>query len=635
MKLERVDIKNFRSIQDQALGFDRGLQILVGINEAGKSNVIKAISLLDENTEFDKDDIRDPGHEEDAVTSSFVRFVFKVDKDEIRKAHDALGTQVLAKSKGSKIIDIGKKSLTLEEFCNSRDELLYIANLVAETRKLIGWRLSGPKFRIHGHWKKVVEPSPGVLVTSNDEEIDLDEYKIINTKDYSDIPKEYLEDLTVGKLSTLFDNALVEVCEEKIPATIFWKYSEKNLLPGRISYSTFVASPDSCVPLKNMFALAGYPNPTKTLETAEEKTNGVRNILRKVGQNTTDHMQKVWPEWKKQKVSLYQNGDFIEAGIEDEYNVYSLSRRSDGFKRFFTFLLMISAQSKTEDIYHNVILIDEPDIGLHPSGVQYLREELIKISKNNLLLVSTHSIFMIDKTIIDRHLIVEKKAEVTEFKKVESSNIQDEEVILKALGYSLYDLLKPKNIIFEGWRDKHVFSMFTRSAKGKALLDKNKLLGVGLLHAMGVKDVGRIANTCENFMRKYLIITDSDTPAKQRQRQFDGEGVWLCYDEIDGIEAVTTEDFIFTPVINKAIAYVLKLNGVKATIEVPDTMTKDKIAHVKREVSAIFRDKEKTASYMNLIKERITETVKSSDLDDSYSDVCKKLIDSLFEVEAA
>ena len=49
MKLEKVRIKNFRSIADLSISFDMNCKFLVGINEAGKSNILRALSLLDSN----------------------------------------------------------------------------------------------------------------------------------------------------------------------------------------------------------------------------------------------------------------------------------------------------------------------------------------------------------------------------------------------------------------------------------------------------------------------------------------------------------------------------------------------------------------------------------------------------------
>ena len=46
MKLTRIEIKNFRSIKDAKISFDHNCLILLGKNEAGKSNVLKAVAAV-------------------------------------------------------------------------------------------------------------------------------------------------------------------------------------------------------------------------------------------------------------------------------------------------------------------------------------------------------------------------------------------------------------------------------------------------------------------------------------------------------------------------------------------------------------------------------------------------------------
>lgn len=46
MKLDRIVISNFRSIKDTTIFFDSNCKILIGKNEAGKSNVLKVIAAV-------------------------------------------------------------------------------------------------------------------------------------------------------------------------------------------------------------------------------------------------------------------------------------------------------------------------------------------------------------------------------------------------------------------------------------------------------------------------------------------------------------------------------------------------------------------------------------------------------------
>ena len=54
----------------------------------------------------------------------------------------------------------------------------------------------------------------------------------------------------------------------------------------------------------------------------------------------------------------------------------------------------------------SLILIDEPEIGLHPSSAEDLKNTLIKLSQYNTIVYATHSISMIDTESIENNLIL-------------------------------------------------------------------------------------------------------------------------------------------------------------------------------------------------------------------------------------
>ena len=345
-----------------------------------------------------------------------------------------------------------------------------------------------------------------------------------------------------------------------------------------------------------------------SITDAQSKTNGVRNLLRKLSDNATKHLNSVWPEYKSISINLCENGDNIEMGIEDTFNIYSLSRRSDGFKRFITFLLMISAKVKADYLSNTIILIDEPDIGLHPTGVKFLREELEKISKKNTVIVSSHSIFMIDKERVDRHLIVKKNDEVTQVTIGSVSDILDEEVIYRALGFSLVDLLKQNNIIFEGWCDKHTFQRWLKSKSVNSNI-KNQWKDIGLTHALGAKDIARVAGMLESFGRNYFIITDSDQPSLEWKDKFKGDGEWLTFKDLGFENKETIEDFLDQKYVDSMIKRVLQKEQVDADIsfeECPNFNAKIKLIKTKMALS-----KAEAGRLSKLIKNQIFEELPS------------------------
>ena len=95
MKLEQVHIKNYRSIADLEFNFDINCKILVGINEVGKSNILRALSLLDESTEIDSNDRREPLEDEPYDETSNIDFLLRFDAYEIRLLCDAVKKKLL------------------------------------------------------------------------------------------------------------------------------------------------------------------------------------------------------------------------------------------------------------------------------------------------------------------------------------------------------------------------------------------------------------------------------------------------------------------------------------------------------------------------------------------------------------
>jgi hypothetical protein len=562
MKLNRCEIRNFRSIKYINFSFDNNFICLVGLNEAGKSNILKALSFLDSSQIPDNLDIRLPDHEEEPVKDSHVWFIFTLDNFEQEEVLKLVGQTFEKFSPDAKIIKNGNKKLSMMEIVKYHKEGLYCVDIIEKTKDarywsaFAGWEMIGDWREIPDNWAKksqLENPQAQYIEVSADESLKND---------------SALKQISSTNINGIVGRAIISIINREIPASIKWKYESSHVLPGVIAIAGFVEKPASCEPLKNMFELAGYSDAAVAIATSQKNDPefGMKNLLRRVSSSATTHLHSVWPEYKKLKIKLEENGTNIKAFIEDEHNAYSLDRRSDGFKRFLTFLLMISVKVKSETLSNTLLIIDEPDIALHPSGAVFLRKELMKISKTNKVVIATHSIFMIDKERIDRNIIVKKDSECTTMVSDYSASMLDEEVIFKALGYSLYDLLKEKNLVFEGWTDKSTFAKWIKSMEGKRKYSEWQK--IGLIHSIGSKDVGRVANDLENLERKYLIITDSDQPSIEAQKRFSGQGTWITYKDLGYSIQETIEDFIEKNYVIESIKKTAQLDGLGYPTEI-------------------------------------------------------------------
>jgi AAA15 family ATPase/GTPase len=62
-------------------------------------------------------------------------------------------------------------------------------------------------------------------------------------------------------------------------------------------------------------------------------------------------------------------------GIDISRYKFEVDKRSDGFKQFVSIILNLSIENETGVLNNKVILLDEPETHLHPSGQKYLRNE--------------------------------------------------------------------------------------------------------------------------------------------------------------------------------------------------------------------------------------------------------------------
>ena len=641
MKLDRVQISNFRSIKELEIKFDPSCLVLVGINESGKSNILKALALLDDGNDPTKEDIRVPLRNEPKIedNDSYVRFIFRLDEQEVDGIIEVISQKVLSENKNQVIAQFNGGDLDLRAFCLQRGQTgnykVFISN---KDRYAVTW-LINKGYKILSSWKKLTDACPADFLIKNKsgEELLLANQDLIYGPDYENIPAEYLVDANIKDLDNLVTDAVTKIVDEEKSECLFWKYDENYVLPSSIVIKDFSNNPDSCIPLKNMFVMAEYENIEdiqKAMSGAtEEDPHPFANLLDAVADKTNEYFHGAWKEYKNVSFQLRQNGNNIDISVQEK-NRFSFAKRSDGFKRFISFLLMISLNVKKGSLKGDLLLIDEPDLFLHPSGARYLRDELIRISKTNYVVYSTHSIFMIDNKKIDRHILVKKENEETSINIASDSNFADEEVIHNALGCSVFDNLNKKNIIFEGWRDKKLFRTAISKLPNKYKVLKSVFKDIGSCHANGVKHIKSITPILELAQREYFIISDSDAPAKEKQKEYmkeRGTGLWKRYDEIlPGTKEITGEDFIEIKTIEKALKEIkLKYSQLVNTDPQFDD-TRGILFAIKEWLNKNGLSKD-SKYIIEGLKDYIFDNLKPSDIKDEYYDLITelaKIIDS-------
>ena len=171
----------------------------------------------------------------------------------------------------------------------------------------------------------------------------------------------------------------------------------------------------------------------------------------------------------------------------------------------------MSLETENRERKNELILIDEPEVHLHPSGIRDLAKELLKIGRNNYVFLATHSPFMIDKTHKERHFIVKKDNKaITKLKRIkESDNIIDDEVLREAFGLDVYkDLLNPHSLIVEGASDKVILQ------KAFACLGYDK---IGITNGHGNNITTLVSKLNYDDIRILVVLDDDEDGRKDKK----------------------------------------------------------------------------------------------------------------------
>lgn len=225
---------------------------------------------------------------------------------------------------------------------------------------------------------------------------------------------------------------------------VFWKSSPEYLILEEIDLPTFATNPlQVSVPLLNCFKLAGIEQ-DKIQEIVASLTSSVpiNNLQEKLSDLVTQHINSVWPEHPI-KIKFQISSNKITLLIEDEgvqYSAKTTSQRSDGFRQFVSFLLTLSVENHKSQLSNTILLIDEPEVHLHPPAQINLLNELIQITKNkrnNIVFFATHSNYLIDKKNLDRcYKVIKHENQKTVLEKIAKTTSSYAEV-----NYDVFDIV--------------------------------------------------------------------------------------------------------------------------------------------------------------------------------------------------
>lgn len=581
MELDRVIIQNFRSVKSAVLKFDHNCMVLVGKNEAGKSNILKAIAAVFGAYSVTNKDRRKKIDNE-KIAEYFVQAVFILNEGDIKE---------VAKRFNKKFFNAN-----LVRFKGSNTLTDFIRYVFCEF--LIELDIADKSKPFFTYWEGFASEF------SFDRPLYIDNNSIYEEqfdRDPLDLGDELL-------------TIVIELYQENSVRCNYWQYDNSQLLPSSVDIEQFISRPYTVKALENIFIMCGREEVKDEFDNAMLEDGDYANLLEQLSQTTTQIFQKIWKDFKGTQIQLQQNGTEILIKVANKAK-YSFEDRSDGFKKFISILLMLSTQSRANKLKdRDLILIDEPDQSLYPTSARFLRDELLEMSKKSKIIYSTHSQYMIDSSTIDRHIIVEKIDDITQLTKQESNaSYSSDELLLNAIGSSIFECLKTKNLIFEGYLDKALFDKYCAFYK-----KGNDFKDYGMVYLGGISGAETLVQLLMLANKKFVIVADSDETSKNKRVDFAKnypayKDNWLAYGDVCNTIS-TMEDFLS----NDAIEVVLKKSDTAFVFD----GEKNAIQNIEKVVA---KDKEKKQA----IKNELMKDLKKEQIKDEYNNYLEKLKDKL------
>jgi len=515
MRIKSINIKNFKSLKDitipiQSYGegaYKSNTTFLVGVNESGKSAILEAISLI--NGGFDEIDYESYCHLESQEKDNN-DIHLEVLLDDIAFLQNEIIEQINLDEefrKKIKIIDVRKYLHKNDVYCYSEYNITINNDL-----PFYKYIINKEQMTVTTGSKPQTVETIGLLSEINniEEEITQENARNFLKENQVLLSKEVLE----KKLANFLESTL----NQNMPKIQIWRPRPQYLINDTIDLEKFKENPNISIPLRNIFFINGKTTNNEiklSVERALADQARCDELREKMEETTTKYINKIWKEHSiKIKISI--NATNCKVLIEDKdkkYIYYKMEQRSEGFKQFISLILSLSAQNNSNTLKGNIILIDEPEIHLHPSGIRYMRDEILKIGENNHVFVATHSNYMVDTNVRERHWIVTKEKAETKISQMnEDYNFTDDKVLSAAFGLNIFkELLPPNIIIVEGSDDKEIISHAVH------LLDKTFFCSIK--GAGGASKIPAFAKLLMEEMIKPFIIFDADNDGNDKKRK--------------------------------------------------------------------------------------------------------------------
>jgi AAA ATPase domain len=431
MKLEAFRVQNYKRVEDTGWTTCRDLTVLVGKNEAGKSAVLKGLSKIKPSDQEGYDGLREfPRHrytsEFDSQDWPVASVRLRLDDDDkadlvgvAPELADVTTAEITRHYSGRRTVGFDPpprmttvtRAVAADAADQARKHL--VAAIAPDGR---GDELRGIKDNIDAALQQHVNelPEQGEITVAQAEALLRLVTQFINEawqKECLDSAAEPLRELVeLSSAAAKHAQARTWVVNRMPQFVYFDRY---DVLDSAIHIPTFLGQ------------LANTPNAprVRTTHCLVRQVGLDLALLNQLGQHqpgtpedaqvrrqiderairmssASQAMTSKFAEWWLQRRHAFHyqlDADYMRVWVSDDLNSseIELDQRSAGMQYFFSFFLVFLVEAEDAHV-NSILLLDEPGTSLHGTAQAKIVEFLRKLSKDNQVIYTAHSPFMID-----------------------------------------------------------------------------------------------------------------------------------------------------------------------------------------------------------------------------------------------
>lgn len=460
MKLERFRVTNFRSVQDSGWISTTNITALIGVNEAGKSNVMLPLWKLNPARGGEVHPLSDYPRKRFAELKNasekpvFIQAEFILDEDEIdilirktKRKHSELETVLIERRLGGddpfivsfphieafptcesrELLDLVHASKTATEetdlsgnaaelrgqsvmdALNEIEERLSSETCSRETLDAIDEVIDCVELNKTARKEKWLAPFLSIAPKVNELRIALPQKNPASVEGVKRLILEWMPTfIYYSNYGNLDSEIYLPHVIDNMARTDMGPKEAARVRTLRVLFEFVQLSPQEIFELGKEVALEELEKiqdkaERDALVVAEREKKTERDVLL---QSASARLTTEFREWWNQgdhTFDLRADGNHFRIWVADDKRPekIELPGRSTGLQWFFSFYLifLVESEGRRED---TILLLDEPGLALHPLAQRDLSRFFENLSKNSQILYTTHSPFMVDSERLDQ-----------------------------------------------------------------------------------------------------------------------------------------------------------------------------------------------------------------------------------------